>query len=93
MPKTVSRPRLSTQPAGSASWNTWREAVGICRDHLRGAVLTALVVGTVLFGINQLDVVVGGHAGTGTIVKIGLTYMVPFVVANVGVLIATRRRH
>jgi hypothetical protein len=92
MPKTVSKPGLSTQTAGSASWSTWREAVGICRDHLRGTLLTALAVGTVLFAINQLDVVVGGHATTGTIVKIALTYVVPFAVANFGVLMATKLR-
>jgi hypothetical protein len=92
MPKTVSRAGLSTQRAPPASWNRSREALAICRRDLRGTLLTALVVGTVLFAINQLDVVVAGHAGTGTIVKIALTYMVPFAVANGGVLIATKRR-
>lgn len=61
------------------------------RPHLRRTVLTALVVGTVLFAINQLNVVLAGHA-TGTVwLKTGLTYCVPFVVSNIGILIATHR--
>lgn len=60
--------------------------------HLRRTVLTALVIGTVLFAINQLNVVVSGHA-TGVVwLKSGLTYCVPFVVSNIGILIATHRR-
>ncbi|HLI53199.1 MAG TPA: nitrate/nitrite transporter NrtS [Acidimicrobiales bacterium] len=61
------------------------------RPHLRRTVLTALVVGTVLFAINQLNVVLAGHA-TGIVwLKTGLTYCVPFVVSNIGILIATHR--
>ncbi|HEU5007050.1 MAG TPA: nitrate/nitrite transporter NrtS [Jatrophihabitantaceae bacterium] len=55
-------------------------------------MLTALVVGTVLFAINQLDTVLGGHADTGTWVKTGLTYLVPFCVANTGLLLGCHRR-
>ena len=50
------------------------------------------MVGTVLFVINQLDVVVAGDATTATWVKSGVTYLVPFVVSNLGVLTATKRR-
>ncbi|MGH8301112.1 MAG: nitrate/nitrite transporter NrtS [Steroidobacteraceae bacterium] len=53
--------------------------------------MTALVVGTVLFAINQLNVVVAGHANAVVWLKGGLTYPVPFVVSNVGLLIATYR--
>lgn len=55
-------------------------------------MLTAFVVGTILFAINQLDVVLAGQATTGTWIKIGVTYLVPFCVANVGILIASHRR-
>jgi hypothetical protein len=34
--------------------------------HLSPTVLTAFVVGTILFAINQLDVVLAGQATTGT---------------------------
>jgi hypothetical protein len=54
-------------------------------------MLTALVVGTVLFAINQLNVVIDGHATAVVWVKAGVTYLVPFAVANVGILVATHR--
>lgn len=61
------------------------------RRNLRRTGLTAAIVGTVLFAINQLDVVLAGHAGAVTWVKIGLTFLVPFCVANAGLLIGSRR--
>jgi hypothetical protein len=77
------------------TWATWREAIGVMifRPHLRKTVLIALVVGTVLFAINQLDVVVRGEATTAVWVKSAVTYLVPFCVSNAGVLVATRRPH
>jgi hypothetical protein len=74
------------------TWTTWREAVGvIChRPHLRSTVTIALVVGTVLFCINQLDVVVQGDATTVVWAKSAVTYLVPFAVSNAGVLVASR---
>ena len=50
----------------------------------------ALVVGTVLFCINQLDVVLRGDATTLVWVKSAITYLVPFGVSNAGVLVASR---
>lgn len=72
----------------------WREAGGICLrpDSLRSTVAVALLVGTVLFAINQLDVVVSGRADLVTWVKVGLTYLVPFLVSNYGILVASRQR-
>lgn len=60
-------------------------------DNLRRTVGVAVVVGTVLFVINQLDIVVAGRAGSGTWAKVALTYLVPFCVANYGLLIGERR--
>lgn len=51
-----------------------------------------MVVGTVLFVINQLDVVLSGKATTTTWVKSAVTYLVPFIVSNLGVLTGTKRR-
>ena len=48
-------------------------------------------MGTVLFCINQLDVVLRGDATTVTWIKGAITYLVPFVVSNLGVLVASRR--
>ena len=76
------------------SWDSWPEAwrVVVYRANLRKTVIIALVVGTVLFCINQLDVVVEGHATSVVWAKSAITYLVPFCVANAGVLVATRRR-
>ncbi len=59
--------------------------------HLSRTGLTALIVGTMLFAINQLDVVVAGHATTTTWIKIAVTYLVPFCVSNIGLLIGFRQ--
>jgi hypothetical protein len=87
-------PRDRTTSGSVATWATWREAGWVVLEprHLRATVRIALVVGTVLFAINQLDVVVSGDATTVTWVKSAITYLVPFVVSNLGVLTATRRR-
>ncbi len=77
-----------------ATWRTWREVPRLCfsAPSLRSTVAAALVVGTVLFTINQLDVVVAGHATGRVWLKAGLTYVVPFLVANYGLLVGTRRQ-
>ncbi len=59
--------------------------------HLRRTVTIALVVGTVLFCINQLDVVLRGDANAVVWVKAASTYLVPFCVSSAGVLVASRR--
>jgi hypothetical protein len=76
------------------TWESWAEAwrVVVYKANLRKTLLIALVVGTVLFCINQLDVVVEGHATSVVWAKSAITYLVPFCVANAGVLVATRRR-
>jgi len=78
-------------PLPGTSRRTWREVVGLCCEpyHLRRTVAVALVVGTVLFAINQLDVVIAGRAGAGTVLKIVLTYLVPFLVSNYGIVHGT----
>lgn len=75
------------------TWATWREAIAVVlfRPHLRRTILTALIVGTVIFSINQLDVVLAHKASVGTFVKSSLTYLVPFSVSNYGILVGTHR--
>jgi uncharacterized membrane protein len=65
--------------------------VVLYRPHLRKTITIALVVGTILFSINQLDVVLRGDATTLVWVKSGITYLVPYCVSNAGVLVASRR--
>jgi hypothetical protein len=76
------------------SWATWREALSVVayRPHLRKTIRIALVVGTILFCINQLDVVLRGKATALVWFKSALTYAVPFCVSNLGVLVGTRRQ-
>jgi hypothetical protein len=79
-------------PGGS--WRGWRQAMQVVLRpaHMKRTAATALVVGTILFAINQLNVVIDGQATAVTWIKAGVTYLVPFAVANVGILIATRGR-
>jgi hypothetical protein len=62
------------------------------RPHLAKTVRIALLVGTLLFAINQLDVFVRHNATAVTYLKVALTYVVPFCVSNYGLLVATRRQ-
>ena len=80
---------MSTAPP---TWSTWPEAVRVVLHppHLRKTVTIALVVGSVLFCINQLDVVLRGDATTAVWIKSAVTYLVPFCVSNAGVLVASR---
>ncbi len=75
-------------------WSTWRQipAVVLAPMHLRQTIGIALFVGTILFAINQLDVVLSGGATPRVIAKIGLTYLVPFCVSNYGLLVGRRVR-
>lgn len=88
------RRRTSSDPTPIPTWSSLVEACRVVLDrrHLRATTRIALAVGTVLFSINQLDVVLAGNASTATWVKSGVTYFVPFVVSNLGILTATRRR-
>jgi hypothetical protein len=79
--------------ATAPSWRDWHEALAVVahRPHLVKTIGIALFVGTVLFAINQLDVVLRHDATSLTYLKIALTYLVPFCVSNYGLLVATRR--
>ncbi len=80
--------------AATPVWTTRLEAV---RVILRGGTARtagpiAAIVGTVVSLVNQADVLIGGHATTGTWLRIAVNYVVPFVVASVAYLSACRRR-
>ena len=64
-------------------------AVGYCftAERLKRTLLTALIVGTILTLLNQVDVVVSGEATSTTYLKCAGNYLVPFIVSNVGMLI------
>ena len=73
-------------------WSSWREvpAVVLHPTHLRKTIGVALFIGTVLFTINQLDVVIAGGITPRVVAKISLTYLVPFCVSNYGLLVGRR---
>ncbi len=75
------------------TWSNWREALRVIGygPHLRRTASVALVVGTILFAINHLDEVLRGQATRVIWVKGAVTYLVPFCVSNIGVLVGTRR--
>jgi hypothetical protein len=56
------------------------------------AVAVAAVVGTLLFAINQLDVVIGGTLTAFVAAKVALTYAVPYSVSTYSSLEASRIR-
>ncbi len=71
--------------------NRWMDEISAaCRPHMARSVAVAIIVGTVLCAINQLDVLLAGRATGMTWLKVALTYLVPFLVSNYGVLSATR---
>ena len=59
------------------------------RDH---ALIVALIVGTTLFAINQLDVVLSGQLTALVAAKIALTYAVPYSVSTYSALEVNRLR-
>jgi len=52
----------------------------------------ALVVGTILTIVNQGSVLIGGDATVATWLRIGVNYLVPFVVSSIGYLAPFRCR-
>ena len=56
----------------------------------RNAIKTALVVGTVLTAINQGDVLLRGAFSGLVLLKMLLTYVVPYVVSTTGALSVSR---
>jgi hypothetical protein len=80
-------------PAEASTWRRWRDAPRVCVSarSLCRTLAVALVVGTALFAINQLDLVLSGRATGRVWLKAALTYLVLFLVANYGLLVGSRR--
>jgi hypothetical protein len=86
-------PDPDVRVVGSPTWRRWQEIPAVCFDprNLRSTLAVAALVGTLLVLINQLDVVLSGGFGTHLWLKVLLTYLVPFVVSNYGLVIGSRR--
>jgi hypothetical protein len=77
----------------AATWSIRREIISVvlAPQHLKRTASVAAIVGSAFFAMNQLGVVLAGHA-TGLVwFKVALTYLTPLLVSNFGVLSATRR--
>lgn len=74
--------------------HSFRRAIALCLEpaSLRRTGAVALVVGTVLTSVNQLDALLAGAATWLTGMKIALNFLVPFVVSNLGLLAARSSR-
>jgi hypothetical protein len=85
---------MRTGSEWAPSWSEWHQAVAVVSypQHLKRTITVALCVGSVFFAMNQLAVVLAGHATTLTWLKVGLTYLTPFCMSNFGILTATRKR-
>lgn len=84
----------TTRPAVVPPWTTRTQA---CRLVVRGVTFptcsrVALVVGTILTVVNQGSIIVGGDATIATWVRVGVNYLVPFIVSSVGYLAPFRCR-
>lgn len=90
---TPDGPTVGSHVGQPPAWSRWREAgaVVLHPPHLRRTIRIALLVGTILFAINQLDIVIRGQATPSLWLKCALTYLVPFCTSNFGVLVATRQ--
>ena len=75
------------------TWTTGRELYKVItrRSNLKRTLTIAFVVGTVFFSINQLELVLSGHATTVVWLKIAVTYLTPVCVSNFGIASATHR--
>ena len=75
------------------TWAKWYEIPRVVSHppFLRRTIGIAFVVGTILFAINHLDEVIRGQATYEVWIKGAATYLVPFCVANMGVLVAALR--
>lgn len=76
------------------TWSTWGEVPGIVTApaNLKRSAAIALVIGTVFVAMNQLEPILSGYATFVVWLKVGLTYLTPLCVSNLGVLSATYRR-
>src|SRR5260370_10189341 len=77
---------------GCPPWSRPREAARLFAHGItvRPCLPVAAVVGCVLSAINEGAQITAGHAGWPTWVRVGLNFLVPFLVASYGYLTAAR---
>ncbi len=82
------------QPKPVPPWSTWREAAMLIGRGITfaTAVRVAAVVGTLLSIVNQSAVIAAAHATAATWIRVGVNYLVPYVVSSIGYLAPFRMR-
>jgi hypothetical protein len=75
------------------TWCTWRQALSVVAAprSLKRSGSIALIVGSLFFAMNQLDVIMADRATALVWAKVALTFLTPLVVSNIGMLSATRK--
>lgn len=68
---------------------TWLQ-VAVRRDIITRSVKVALVVGTILVAINHGDALLAGELDSVRILKMALTYLVPYAVSTYAAVSAIR---
>jgi len=92
-PARATDPAAPAQPAPPPqTWTTIADGLRLIGRGrtTRTAVPIALVVGTLLSGVNEGAEIAGGHAHLATRIRAGVNYAVPFTVASLGWLSARR---
>ncbi len=84
----------NTQPPIVPAWSS---TIDGCRRVIRGVTFRtcarlALIVGTILTLVNQGAVIIGGDPSVATWLRVGVNYLVPFVVSSIGYLAPFRCR-
>ena len=76
------------------TWTSWGELLDIITApaNVKRSLTIALVIGTLFVAMNQLELILSGHATFVVWLKAGLTYLTPLCVSNLGMLSATYRR-
>ncbi len=76
------------------AWSTWIEAATLIGRGVTfaTAVRVAAVVGTLLSVVNQGAVIAAGNAASSTWIRVGVNYLVPYVVSSIGYLAPFRVR-
>lgn len=76
------------------TWACASEGLSVCRypPNRRRVAAIALVVGSLLVGINQGGTLASGDLGWVVWVRVALDYLIPACVSTMGVLAGSRRR-
>jgi len=91
IPETAATGRTATREL--LTWVTLREGLALFARGVtvRTAAKVALLVGTILSLVNQGSTIAAGNATAATWVRVGVNYLVPFLVSSYGFLAARRR--